>query len=182
MHRFSDLPLLREELSAAAVVPRPELSRYADALLLASQVHEYRWEEAADFFRSSGSAGSLNPELAGLLQQQPPRRFPWLAGLLSVVPGGGHLYAGRPADGARSLLINGALGGLTVLSLVLGTGWLAALFGVVTLAAYAANVYGGVNAALQYNARGMVEMRNRILRMLPVPPFDIIIQEGNPFA
>jgi hypothetical protein len=39
---------------------------------------------------------------------------------------------------------------------------------------YIANIYGGVNAVLQENARQALTRRDRMLKLLPAPPLKII--------
>ena len=78
---------------------------------------------------------------------------PWLAGVLSVIPGLGYVYDGYLETGVATFLINGLLAwgayeafsedqdGLGWGFAILGTGW------------YAGNIYGAVNTASDQNAR-----------------------------
>jgi len=161
--RFDDLLLLGEALDAETAGIDPRLAAYADALELAALVSLHRWERAR---------GRLEAELEDLLARR--SLSPVAAGFLSLVPGLGHLYAGRPVDGARSLAANAAFAGLAGVALVHGAVPAAVLSAVAWLFLYVSNIYGGINAALQENAGRILEARGRMLRILPVPPLDVI--------
>jgi TM2 domain-containing membrane protein YozV len=105
---------------------------------------------------------------------QHSQKSPVLGGILAIIPGLGHLYAGRGVDGLRSFLINAAGIGLTVFCFVMGMPVFGVLFGVIEAALYLSNVYGGVNAVMQQNARFIVERRDELLKILAVPPLDVI--------
>lgn len=82
---------------------------------------------------------------------QLPRKVPWVAGALSVVPGGGQLYNERYFDAASALLVNVALGWAAYESF---DNELYALGGVITavgLGFYAGNIYGAVSGAHKFN-------------------------------
>ena len=79
-------------------------------------------------------------------------KSPALAGTLSaVLPGAGQCYAGRPAGGAATFLVNGLLIGGTVESFRTDRNALGALLGLAALAAYGGNVYGAVGDAHKAN-------------------------------
>ena len=81
----------------------------------------------------------------------PGHKSPVLGGFLSLVPGAGHFYSGRISDGIYSLVIVGTASALSCyyynrdenikFGFCLGA---AILF-------YAGNIYGGINAARNYN-------------------------------
>ncbi len=104
----------------------------------------------------------LSPEgrrslpVAGLLEKMDkidslPRKSPFLAGLASVIPGGGYLYCGRYQDAAVAFGINAALMGAAYES------WdndLEVLGGVITLVElgfYGGSIYGGISSAHKAN-------------------------------
>lgn len=181
--RFDDLLLLGEALDAGGVDLEPGLARYADALILAALVYVNRWEQARGFVRSARCLDErvrarVDAEIRGLLTGRDKR--PLAAGLLSVVPGLGHLYAGRLSDGVRSLAVNAAFTGLWAAAFLHGAAPLAVLFGVAEAFLFAASLYGGINAVLQENASRVLDARDRILRLLPVPPLDVITLREEP--
>lgn len=90
-------------------------------------------------------------EYLDLPATRPAHRSPWLAGFLSVLPGAGHFYAGRIDDGIYSLLVVGTASLLT---------WYyhdreeSAKFAVCLCAGivfYGGSIYGGINAAQNFN-------------------------------
>lgn len=79
-------------------------------------------------------------------------RAPWLAGTLSgVLPGAGHLYAGRPKDGLLALLVNGIFAFGTYEAVRQETYTAAALLGLFGVGFYLGNIFGAVNAAHREN-------------------------------
>lgn len=114
---------------------------------------EYRFDEAAHYI--------------AMPAQAPRRKEPVLGGLLSVLPGAGHAYAGRWGDGLYSLLVigTGALlsyyyhdrGEDVKFAFTLGT----------TLLFYGGNIYGGVNAVRIYNRAGNRDHLEQVWQMNP---------------
>ena len=118
--------------------------------------------ESGDFDRGHIAFSNISPENQTAYQiddiqsdlaviHKLPRKQPVLAGLLSIIPGGGYLYCGRYQDALTAFLINSALivgayesfdeelyaiGGMIT---VLGAGF------------YAGNIYGGVSSAYKFN-------------------------------
>jgi len=172
----NDFLLARDRFFAEYPEPGPVLGGYMDAMRTALLIEEFDWEGALQFIEDARMNDGFVPELEVLLirASETSQKHPAVAGILSVVPGMGHIYAGRTMDGIRSFFINGGLAGAAVLSVVLGIPVLAALFIVIGVTAYGANIYGGVNAALQRNAVTAVEMRNAMLDLIPAPPLDVI--------
>lgn len=85
---------------------------------------------------------------------QAKRKKPWLATVMSViVPGSGKMYSGYWADGAMSLLFTASSGffayrGFNKYGPDKVYPWIA---GGIAISYYAANIYGGNRAAVQYN-------------------------------
>lgn len=82
-----------------------------------------------------------------------PEKSPVLAGIFSVIPGGGYLYVGRYRDAAIAFGVNAAL---------MAAAWeswendLEILGGVIALADlgfYTGSIYGGISSAHKYNQR-----------------------------
>jgi hypothetical protein len=48
------------------------------------------------------------------------------------------------------------------------------LFAVIEGTLYFSNIYGGANAVIRQNARFVVERRDELLKMLTIPPLDVI--------
>ncbi|MFW6180284.1 MAG: tetratricopeptide repeat protein [Spirochaetota bacterium] len=175
--RFENLLLLGDALDADTAPLDHRLAGYAAALRLAALVSLHRWEEAravlaGGYVLEEEARSRLEAELERLIARRPPS--PLAAGVLSLVPGLGHLHAGRPVDGARSLAINAAFAGLAGTAFLHGAVPVAVLSAVAWLFLYLSNIYGGINAALQEDAGRVLEARGRMLRLLPVPPLDVI--------
>jgi hypothetical protein len=153
------------------------LLAYTDSMNIALHVTAGEYEEALALVETASSIGvdralSLTASLNAIQELRP--RSPLLAGLFAVFPGGGHFYAGRTRAGLRSFLVNGAFIALIIFSLELGIPIAAALFILVEAVLYGANIYGGVNAALEGNARRAAALQEEILKLLPAPPLDEI--------
>jgi TM2 domain-containing membrane protein YozV len=83
------------------------------------------------------------------------RKSPVVAGLLSIIPGMGKIYAGRKADGLISLAFISTTGFITYRMFSKGgitssPGW---IYGFLSCGFYIGNIYGGQNAARQYNKK-----------------------------
>jgi TolA-binding protein/TM2 domain-containing membrane protein YozV len=101
----------------------------------------------------NGSAYPLNTIKHAILSKKLPGKRPYLAGMLSVVPGLGQVYCGRYRDATLSLIVNGIIGWAAWESFdhdrpALGT--LISFFG---LGFYSGNIYGAINSAHKHNRR-----------------------------
>jgi hypothetical protein len=177
--QFRDFELARDSFHASCPDPDPRIAGWERKLALAVQVYTLDWQGALEVLRSVTDVDMdrdtrtyLESGIRGVQEYRAKRAL--IGGLLSVVPGLGYLYAGRPMAGMRSFIINLAGMGVTVFCFVMGMPVLGTLFGVVEVALFATNVYGGVNAVLQRNARQIIESRDELLRHIPVPPLDAI--------
>lgn len=119
-------------------VPPP----YVDAarkVIGLSHAREYRFRDAQRYIPLPGPV--------------PPHRSPWLAAALALLPGAGHWYAGRPADGLYGLLVCST----TSLAGYYYYDHDEAIKGGIALAVavlfYAGNIYGAANAAMNFNDR-----------------------------
>lgn len=111
--------------------------------------YEFKFEEAATYIT--------------LPEKTPSYKQPALGALLSIVPGGGHFYAGRVGDGLYSFLVVGTAALLSYyyydrdedikFGFTLGA---AILF-------YGGNIYGGINAVRNYNYHENEKYLQRIL-------------------
>lgn len=111
----------------------------------------------------------LEPPREGLLArtgefERLPDKSEWLAGSMSaLLPGSGHVYAGRTEDGLVALLTNSILIGGTLAAIHNEEEVTAAALGFVAFGFYAGNVYGAVNAAARHDrdVRGAFHARTR---------------------
>ena len=86
-------------------------------------------------------------------QDQLPYKSPVVAGVLSIIPGGGYLYCGRYQDALISFLVNAGLGLAAYESFDKDLYALGGLVSVVNLGFYGGNIYGGISSAHKYNDR-----------------------------
>jgi len=97
-----------------------------------------------------------------LPQPLPRRRSLWAGGAFSLIPGGGHFYAGKPDDGIYSALI---VGTASLLAYYYHGRQEGMKFGVSLTAAivfYAGSIYGGLNACQNQNRFVNERYRERV--------------------
>jgi putative component of membrane protein insertase Oxa1/YidC/SpoIIIJ protein YidD/tetratricopeptide (TPR) repeat protein len=139
----------------------PELRDLVAFALGWSQLLAAEWSSAATSMRRytelfpEGSNHLLARRIELDLAKTPPfgQKHMSLGVLYSIIPGGGQLYAGRPADAVNSLLLIGASAAIALrgaqedseTALTLGT--------LLTAGFYLSNVYGGANAVAVHNAK-----------------------------
>ena len=174
---FSDFEVEAARYAASCSDSDASLDAWVRNLELAVHVYKRNWEEAAELVHGANHLTGDERERfdRGIRQIQEYRfKYPVLGGVLSVLPGLGYLYAGRPMESLRSFFINAAGIGLTVFCFVTGMPVLGAVFGMVEAALYVTNIYGGVNAVMQGNAQLTIEMRDNLLRDISIPPLDAL--------
>ena len=112
--------------------------------------------------------------IAQLLDQtgKIPRKSPWLAGFLSIVPGLGKVYTHHYFPALIALLINGGLGFIIYDSFDNDREAVGALFSVVAAATYSSNIIGGYRSAIRFNQRMNNEFSDQILREGYIPDLE----------
>jgi hypothetical protein len=175
--RFSDFRMRLERMRTVCPEIGAELGSYLQSMSTAAYIFALQWEEAYFDLQNwevpvSSLEAELEAELVSIMNFR--KKSPVVGGLLSIVPGLGHMYAGRFPDGIRSLLLNAAFTSLAVISFQEDMAVLGGVFTVVEGVLYISNVYGGINAVQQENARMILGSRDRMLKLLPVPPLDVI--------
>src|SRR4030042_3188548 len=81
----------------------------------------------------------------------PALKKPWLGGLLSIMPGAGHIYANRAGDGFFSFLTIATFGLVSYYYYQTDEDLKFGIAICATAIFYAGNVYGGINAVRNYN-------------------------------
>jgi hypothetical protein len=175
--RFYDFYLKLEEVGMECPILHEDLAQYVAFMSLAGHVYNLAWEKALEELALSEISSShlrnlLEGEIKVVLSHR--NKSPLVGGFLSLVPGLGHLYAGRFPDGLRSFFINATFVSLAVFSFKEQMPVLGGIFTAIEGILYVSNIYGGVNAVLQENARFIIEKRDYLLKHIPVPPLDII--------
>ena len=172
-----EFDLDKERISTVCIEPDEKLHQYIDSMTVALEIYEMDWRAALDEverspYLPSTLSGWLKDELKDTIEHR--GKSPVLGEFLSIVPGLGHLYAGRTWDGFKSLLINATFITLSVVCFTNDLPVAGGIFAGVEGVLYIANIYGGVNAVLQENARYAVGRRDSMLKLLPTPPLKII--------
>jgi hypothetical protein len=164
----------RERFFLRCSEPNPKLESCVQHMAVSLRINGFDWEGALMELDEDSTqlSGSLREEIEQLVGYR--GKSPVVGGILSIVPGLGHVYAGRPGDGFRSLLINGSFFSLTYFSFKEQMPVLGAVFGLIELFLYTSNIYGGVNAVLQENARFLLNRRDDLLKRIPAPSLDVI--------
>ncbi len=119
-------------------------------------IEKGQWERAKENLARIGDARQAQYRLNSLFSQlkkaeQIPQKSPGLAGLFSVVPGGGFLYCGRYRDALTAFLFNSALMLAAYESFDKDLPALGGVIAFVELGFYAGNIYGGISSAHKYN-------------------------------
>lgn len=112
-------------------------------------------DDGAAAMEAFASISSL-PEKAQLTEAakswpSQPRKSPLLAGLLSVVPGAGHLYIGEPLVGLAALGWNGLFSFALYESIRRDQVGVAVLLGALEMIWYTGTIFGAVSGAQKYN-------------------------------
>ncbi|MBF0574066.1 MAG: hypothetical protein HQK69_09970 [Desulfamplus sp.] len=90
------------------------------------------------------------------------KKNPLIAGIASIIPGGGFAYANRYHDAIVAFLLNSAFILAAVESFEDGNSALGGLIGFVGFGFYGGNIYGGISSAHKYNKN---IIKNRIDRI-----------------
>ena len=146
-------------------------------LEIASLIYEMRWKDALDNlnYQNFSNRQLKNYISSRLTEIQNHRdKSPLLGGILSIIPGLGHIYAGRFNNGLRSFLFNTAFSGLTAYTAIKKEYIFTSIFGLIELVLYTSNIYGGIDAVNQANALYYIKNRDDILKKIPVSRIHII--------
>ena len=116
------------------------------------------WDDARRYFRKISARNRRKFELEKLsteLNKETaiPKKNPTLAGVLSIVPGGGYLYCERYQDALISFLLNGGLMYAAYESFDKGQSALGGVISFVAFGFYSGNIYGSIASAHKYNRK-----------------------------
>jgi tetratricopeptide (TPR) repeat protein len=141
-----------------AVYSEPELKNGAIYRLGWIQMQTGNWQEASETFKSVGAGSPLFLNAQDLSAKSLggeflPYKDPTAAGVLSVVPGLGHLYCDRYRDGLVAFLLNGLFIWATVEAFHDNQDVLGGILGFVELGFYSGTIYSAVNSAHKYNRK-----------------------------
>lgn len=129
------------------------------------------WIETADWHRAKSAFHQLSLEGNDRYQSHKvlsaleasdtiAGKSPGLAGLLSIIPGAGHLYCDRPRDATIAFLLNTALLASAWQAFDKDMPWLGGLISFVEIGVFSGTLYSAVGSAHKYNrqaTRGFIE-------------------------
>ena len=162
-----DYDLARLELIKVTMrAPSAQLYRRALFLQAVAYIYQFRWEDARESLRNY----TTDERLGALLDVATdiPLKSDRLAKVLSAIfPGAGQVYVGDWRDGINALLLNGALGFLTVDAVLDGHYVDAALWGgFIFWRYYRGNTFRAGQAAERFNQRESRSAADAILQRL----------------
>ena len=146
--------------------PSAELHRQTLFLQTVLSIYQFRWEEA----RSVGREYTADEQLETLFNAavNAPQKSAGVASVLSrILPGLGHIYVGDWRGGLNALLLNGALGFLTIDAVLDGHYTDAALWGgLVFVRYYQGNTFRARTAVNQFNGQKSRQAAEALLQRL----------------
>jgi tetratricopeptide (TPR) repeat protein len=169
------------EAFAAATVPAPRKSNEIRTASFGMAIAAFDQHDLVASRLTLERFVQQNPQNRGVPQakeamalldqnQYQSTKSPLLAGTLSaLVPGSGHIYAGRYGDGITSLLLNGLFIAGTVVAIQQENYAVAGVTGLIGLPFYIGNIYGGVNAATKWNLGIKKDLRGKLTLILEYP-------------
>ena len=150
------------------VLRKPSVPLFRRALFLqgVTYIYQFRWEEARNALKDYTTDKRLDERFDSAINM--PQKSVKIARVLStILPGAGHIYAGDWRDGLNALLLNGALGFLTVDAALDGHYTDAALWaGVVFLRYYRGNTFRAKEAVSQFNLQESRRTAEALLQRL----------------
>ena len=162
-----DYDLARLELIKVTMrAPSAQLYRRALFLQAVAYIYQFRWEEARESLRNYTTDERLDMLFDAATDM--PLKSARLARVLSTIfPGAGQVYVGDWGDGLNALLLNGALGFLTIDAALDGHYIDAALWGgLIFWRYYRGNTYRAGHAAEQFNLQESRRAADAILQRL----------------
>ena len=146
--------------------PSTELYRRALFLQGVACIYQFKWEEAREALQTYTTDEGLRTLFDDALNM--PRKSVRVAQVLSqILPGMGQIYVGNWRDGLNALVLNGALGFLTV-DAVLDSHYMdAALWGTfIFWRYYQGNTFRAEQVVEQFNLRASRQMADSLLQRL----------------
>ena len=152
---------------AVQLTTDPEIKDHANYRIGWILLENRQWESSESYFNRVSDTGKKRyrtSELTEAIAQvdRIPSKSPRLAGALSILPGAGYLYCGRPKDALFSFLLNGGLIWAAVEAFSNDSPALGSVISLIEAGFYTGNIYGGVNCAHKYNERQTQEFIDRL--------------------
>ncbi len=149
----------------------PEIIENMGRMELSTYIYMMKWQKALKLVKIKNLLDEktrtlLEKSLIETIKHRP--KSPVLGGVLSIIPGLGHIYAGMYWDGIRSILFNFSFGLLTLYSYKHGEYLFSAGFGIIESILYVSNIYGGINAVKHSNRNYYINKRNSMLKHIHI--------------
>lgn len=140
-----------------------------EAKILASMNYAktFKWQEAQKILQEISITSPYAPNAKKNLTNAQmgidftPKK-PWIAGVLSIIPGAGYLYAKHPSSAFSSLVFNGLLAFASYSSFQSGNTGMGILSSVIGLGFYAGNIQGSVKSVKRYNLVNQERIANQL--------------------
>lgn len=162
-----DYDLARLE-SIKVMMRSPSIGLYRRALFLqgVACIYQFKWEEAREALQTYTTDEGLQALFDDALNM--PQKSVRVAKVLSqILPGMGQIYVGNWRDGLNALVLNGALGFLTVDAVLDGHYVDAALWGTfIFWRYYQGNTFRAEQVVEQFNLRASRQMADSLLQRL----------------
>jgi len=159
-HLLNERPLLAAARLAACRQLSSERAGVADEALFLlgwARLGQRDWDSARSAFAEVATAGGARAAAAAQAIEHLERRgnfqqkSPVIAGLLSLIPGVGHMYLGQWAVGFAALFWNALFVFATGYSIWTQEWGVAAVLGVFELSWFSGTMFGALNGAFRYN-------------------------------
>lgn len=146
----------------------PSVQRYRRALFLqaVTYIYQFRWEAAREILRDYATDEKLDALFDSALNM--PQKSVKVGSVLSkILPGAGHVYAGDWQGGLNAIVLNSALGFLTIDAVLDGHYTDAALWaGIVFLRYYRGSTFRAEKAVEQFNLQKSRQAAEALLQRL----------------
>jgi hypothetical protein len=154
VHNQSGAQRVFGQVQAMGIEPYRSKAAMLEATSLA---RELRWREAGDAFTAIGPDNPFvefarRDVVVCAEGSSPDLKNPTKAGLLSIVPGAGYLYAGHPKTAISAFLVTSGFLWATVEAFDRDNQGLGVLMSLLSFGWYSGNIYGAVGSVDRYNA------------------------------
>lgn len=142
-----------------------------------SRMGNDQWQEASRIFKGVEKESPLYSSANDLSEwslegENLPYKDPVTAGVMAgVLPGLGHVYCGRPKDGAVSFLLNGLFVWAAYEAFEEDHTVLGGILSFIELGWYSGNIYSAVNCAHKHNRAVRDTYRKNLMDRLDLSPF-----------
>jgi len=179
-HKFNAQNILFE------IISNTDDKQIKDKALYQLGIQSILWgdlQEARSFFNSVSSQNQKKYNISWILNQelkdiQSSKKSPFLAGLLALIPGGGHIYCKRYRDAILSFLINGGILFAAFESFDHDQPGLGAMISLFEAGFYVGNIYSAISCAHKYNRNYRQQWINKMNEIPHNNTFSFLYQKA----